>query len=170
MIKKYFKKNSAFTLVEMMIYVALMALIALVVVQSLIVVLKSNRGSFAEINLRNAGYSAMEGIVREIHSSDKILTTSNAILQMYQNGGAHLVKFATSSNSALNFYQGASTSTLSLVGPLTSKNILVKNLTFSPINTGRSYAVRIQMQLTTTADNQTKSAWFYDTAILRGSY
>ncbi|MFH1455081.1 MAG: prepilin-type N-terminal cleavage/methylation domain-containing protein [bacterium] len=162
------KDNFGFTLVEMLIYVALMTLITLVIVQALIVVLKSNRGSFAEVNLRNSGYSAMEGMLREIYSSESIDQVSGGILQMKQNSGANIVKFATSSSSVLNFYEGAGTPIL--VGPLTSKNILVKSLIFTQINTGKSLAVRIQMKLETTVNEQTKGEWFYGTAILRGSY
>ena len=161
--------NLGFTLVEMMIYVALMTIITLVVVQSLIVVLKSNRTSFAEINLRNAGYSAMEGMLREIYASDSI-TTASGILQM--NRGTNIVKFATSTGSAsttLYYYKGTS-EPLPPVGPLTSKNIIVKSLIFTKISTGKSYAVKIQMGLETTVNGITKSETFQSTAILRGSY
>ncbi len=157
-----------FTLVEMLIYVALMALITVIVTQSFVVVLKSNRISFAEINLRNSGYSAMEGMLREIYASESIATTSAGVLQMNQNGSANIVKFATSSSSALNFYEGSGTPVL--VGPLTSKKVSVKNLIFTPINTGKSHAVKIQMQLESAVNGVTKSEWFYSTAILRGSY
>ena len=159
----------AFTLVEMLIYIALMAVITLIVVQSLITVLKSNRGSFAEVNIRNSGYSAMEGMLREIYLSESIDQASFGILQMKQNGGTNIVKFATSSDT-LYFYEWPSTSTQTMIGPLTSKNIMVKSLLFSPINTGKSLAVRIQMNLEADINGQIKSEWFYGTAILRGSY
>ncbi|MFA5651769.1 MAG: prepilin-type N-terminal cleavage/methylation domain-containing protein [Candidatus Paceibacterota bacterium] len=162
--------NLGFTLVEMMIYVALMTIITLVVVQSLIVVLKSNRTSFAEINLRNAGYSAMESMLREIYASDSI-TTASGILQM--NQGTNIVKFATSTLSSasttLYFYEGVGTP-VPTIGPLTSKSVLVKSLTFTKISTGKSYAVKIQMGLETTVNGITKSETFQSTAILRGSY
>jgi hypothetical protein len=145
-----------------------MATSTIIVTQSLVAVLKSNRGSFAEVNIRNSGYSAMEGILREIRSSESIDQATNGILQIKQNGGLNTVKFATSSNLTLNFYEGSSTPIL--VGPLTSKNILVKNLIFTKINTGKSLAVRIQMQLEISVNGITKSEWFYSTAILRGSY
>lgn len=168
---KYFNKknNSGFTLVEMIIYLALMTIITITMVQSLVVVLKSNRDSFADLNLRNSGYSAMEGILREIYSSDSITTTTN-VLQM--NQGTTIVKFATSSSASasttLYLYQGVGTPVS--VGPLTSKGVNVKNLIFTKINTGNSLAVRIQMKLETTVNGITKSAWFYSTGILRGSY
>ena len=166
------KENSfyseGFTLVEMTVYVAMMAVITLIITQALMIVLKSNRSSFAEINIRNAGYSAMEGMLREINSSESIDQTSGGVLQMKQDSGANIVKFATSSNLALNFYEGSSTPTL--IGPLTQKDILVKNLIFTKINTGKSLAVRIQMELETSVNGITKNEWFYSTAILRGSY
>jgi len=151
-----------FTLVEMMIYVALMTIITLVVVQSLMVVLKSNRISFAEVNLRNSGYSAMEALIREINSSDSI-TAASGILVMSQE--TNIVTFSTSSSGVLNF-----TDINGNVGPLTSKNIIVKSLAFTKINTGRSEAVRIQMTLQTTVGGIVKSEDFQTTAILRGSY
>jgi type II secretory pathway component PulJ len=169
------KKNiptGGFTLVEMMIYVFLMTIITVVITQSLIIVLKSNRTSIAEVNIRNSGYSAMEGMIREIHSSDSIDQASGGVLQMKQNGGTNIVKFATSSlasaSTTLFFYEGASNPPA--VGPLTSKGIIVKSLIFNQINTGKSLAVRIQIQLSTTVNGITKNEWFYSTAILRGSY
>ena len=163
-----YKKNNivGFTLIEMLIYVALMTIITIVIVQALIVVLKSNKGSFAEVNIRNSGYTAMEAMLREIYTSENIVTTSGGVLQM--NQGANIVKFATSSSLVLNFYEGVGTSIL--IGPLTSKGVSVKSLIFTPINTGKSLAVRIQMQLESTANDQIKIEWFYGTAILRGSY
>ena len=161
-------RQSAFTLIEMLIYVSLMALISLIVAQSVVIVLKSNKDAFAEINIRNSGYSAMEGMLREIYLSESIDQVSSGILQMKQNNGTDIVKFATSSNSVLYFYKG--TITPILIGPLTSKNVSVRNLIFTKINTGKSFAVRIQMELQTNVNNQAKNEWFYGTAILRGSY
>ncbi len=168
--KKIFTRG--FTMVEMLVYLALMTIITLTVVQSLIVVLKSNRTSFAEVNLRNAGYSAMEGILREIYSSESIdlPTNSGSLLQMVQNNSATVVRFSTSSTGVLNLYEGSSSSTAVFIGPLTSKGITVKSLTFTKTNTGKSLAIRIQMRLETTVNGITKSEWFYGTGILRGSY
>jgi competence protein ComGC len=159
---------SGFTLIEMLIYIALMTLIITVVTQTLIVVLKSNRSSFIEINIRNSGYSAMEGMLREIYLSESIDQASMGVLEMKESDGANIVRFATSSDSALNFYEGAITPTL--VGPLTSKGVFVKNLIFTPINTGKSLAIRIQMELKASVNGITKDEWFYSTAVLRGSY
>lgn len=166
--KKNNKDKNGFTLVEMLVYLAIMIVITLVITQSLMVVLKSNRDSFAEISLRNAGYSAMEEMLREIHLSESIDQASGGILQIKQNGGTNIIKFATSSNLVLNLYEGQGASVL--IGPLTSKDVIVKNLIFTPINTGKSLAVRIQIQLETAVEGKARDEWFYSTGILRGSY
>lgn len=167
-ISRKHNKNKAFTLIEMMIYISLMTIISLIMVEALMIVLKSNKSSFTEINIRNSGYGAMEGMLREIYSSESIDEISDGVLQMKQNSGANIVRFATSSASALNFYEGSGTPIL--LGPLTSKDVLVKNLIFTKIDTGKSLAVRIQMELEAEVNGITKNEWFYSTGILRGSY
>ena len=166
------QNNKGFTLVEMLIYVALMAIITLAVSQSLVVVLKSNRTSFAEMNIRNSGYGAMEGMLREINASGSVdlPIITGSVLQLNQNSASTTARFATSSAGALNFYKGSSSSTVILIGPLTSKGVIVKSLIFTQIKTAKSLAIRIQMQLEATVSNQTKTEWFNSTAILRGSY
>jgi len=172
MLKKNILKSNTkgFTLVEMMIYLSLMTIIAIVIVHTLVVVLKSNRNSFTENIIRNAGYGAMEAMNRGIHGSDNILVISSGMLQMSQINPTKIVQFSTSSEGRLNLYEGLVSNNLSLLGPLTSKDVVVKSLIFKPISTLKSKAVRIEMNLTTTVDNQTKSEWFYNTVILRGSY
>ena len=108
MFKKIKQKNiQGFTLVEMMIYLALMTVIAVVIVQSIVVVLKSNRKGFAESNLRNAAYSAFERMVREIHASDSIIIASSSLLQLNQsNPTVNFVQFSTSGDGRLNLSEG----------------------------------------------------------------
>lgn len=162
------KNNNGFTLIEMVVYIALMTVILLAIIQSLITVLKSGQISFAEINIRNSGYSAMERMIREISSSENIIQISNGSLELSKDNGGSFVKFEISPDNILNFYEGSGTPIF--IGPLTLKSINVKNLIFNKIDTGKSLAVRIQMELETIVKGQTKNEWFYSTAILRGSY
>lgn len=172
------KDNRGFTLVEMIIYLAIMTVITLALVQSLVVVFNSNSTSFADSNLRNSAYSAMEYMIREIRGAQSIdmvnsvlYPSSSGILQLNLvdgSGNPYVVKFSTSSASALNFSQGSTTA--SFVGPVTLNGTKVTSLIFTPINTGNSQAVRIQMNLSASANGMTKTNWFYDTVILRDSY
>lgn len=180
--KKIFtKKNTnkkGFTLVEMLIYLFIMTIISIALIQSLIIVFKSNRASFADANIRNSAYSAMEAMIREIRASqtidaaNSILYPSSAgVLQLDQidsSGNPYIVKFATSSAQTLNLYEGSTTPTF--VGPLTLNGTKVLALIFNSINTGNSQAVRIQLELGATVNGISESQWFYSTIILRGSY
>lgn len=172
------KNKNGFTLVEMVIYLAIMIVITIALVRSLVIVFNSNRTSFADSNLRNSAYSAMENMVREIRGSQSIDTVNSVLypsqtgaLQLNQvdaSGNPYIVRFFTSSSLALNMSEGSTTA--SLVGPITLNGTKVMNLIFTPINTGNSQAVRIQMNLSATANGITKTDWFYDTVILRDSY
>ena len=176
-----FKKNKnmhGFTLVEMIIYLAIMTVVTIAMVRALVVVFSSNRASFADSNIRNSAYSAMENMIREIRGSQSIdvvnsvlYPSQTGILQLNQvdaSGNPYIVRFSTSSNLSLNLSEGSTS--VSLIGPITSNGTKVMNLIFTPINTGNSQAVRIQMNLSATANGQTKSQWFYSTVILRDSY
>ena len=158
------KKNRAFTLVEMLIYVGLMAVITLVIVQSLTVILKSNRGSFADINLRNSGYSSMEAILREVQASESVEQYSGNVLSMTQENGSTVVTFSIAPDGTLLLSKNSSE------GPVTLKGVRVSDLIFNKIETGKSIAIKIQLELETDINNTTKHEWFYGTAILRNSY
>jgi len=175
------KKNrnmQGFTLVEMIMYLAIMTVVTIAMVRALVVVFSSNRASFADSNIRNSAYSAMENMIREIRGSQSIDMASSVlypsqtgILQLNQvdaAGNPYIVRFSTSSNLSLSLSEGSTTP--SFVGPITLNGTKVMNLIFTPINTGHSQAVRIQMNLTASANGQTKSQWFYSTVILRDSY
>jgi len=175
----FFKKNNTgFTLVEMLIYLAIMVVVAVALIQSYIVVFKSNRSSFAENNLRNAGYGAMEAMEDQIRLSQSVdvahstlYPSSAGVLQLNQvdaSGNGYIVKFATSTTQTLS--ESAGSTTPALLGPITTNGATVLFLRFSPINTGNSQAVRIELELSATANGVTKNEWFYDTAVLRGSY
>lgn len=177
-LKKNHRYKGGFTLVEMIIYLAIMTVITIALIRSLVIVLNSNRASFADSNIRNSAYSAMENMVREIRGSQSIDTVNSVlypsqtgILQLNQvdtSGNPYIVRFSTSSSLALNFSEGSTTP--ALAGPITLNGTKVMNLIFTKINTGNSQAVRIQMNLSATVNGQTRTQWFYDTVILRDSY
>lgn len=165
-------------MIEMLIYVLIITIIGTALIQSLVVVFKSNRSSFADSNLRNSAYAAIEAMERQIRASQSVDTANSTlypsaagVLQLNQldaSGNPYVVKFATSSSQTLN-YSGGST-TPSLIGPVTLYGTKVNKLIFTKISTGNSQAVRIQLNLSATANGQTSTEWFYSTAILRGSY
>lgn len=149
-----------FSLVEMLVYLGIMVVITITLVQSFIVVLKSNKVSFADSVLRNSGYLIMENIIREARSSENIQCNSG--IQFIQGG--NLILFSIS-NNLLKLSENSVDK-----GFLNSKGTEVLLLSCIPINTGKSKAVKIKLILNTEIGGQEKNESFYSTVILRGSY
>jgi type II secretory pathway pseudopilin PulG len=161
-----FKKNKCrhlgFSLVEMLVYLGIMVVITVTLVQSFIVVLKSNRVSFADSVLRNSGYLIMENIIREVRSSKDIGLCSSDVIQLTQD--TNNISFSRS-NGLLKLTEDGIDK-----GFLNSKGTEVLSLSCNQIDTGKSKAVKIKLTLNTEIGGQEKSESFYSTVILRGSY
>lgn len=166
LIKKQNIKNG-FSLVEMIVYIAIMTVITIVLVQSFIVVLKSNRVSFASSVLRNSGYSIMENIIREVRFSKSSNQCSSGVIELVQ-GDNNIIRFYKNSDGLLLLSEG--NPTLSDKGFLNSKGTKISDLSCTMINTTKSKAIKIKLVLETEMGGQYKSESFYSTIILRGSY
>jgi prepilin-type N-terminal cleavage/methylation domain-containing protein len=173
--KKVSLKNG-FTLVEMLVYLAIMVVITLALVQSIIVVVKSNKQSFVVNNIKNSAISILEKMTREIRDASSIdvvnsvFGTSTGILQLNttdSSGNAKTTQFYLQSN---NLMVTSSSSLGVLTGPLNSNGAKVLSVNFTPISTAHSSAVKIVMTIEGTNQGLTKDVNFYSTAILRGSY
>lgn len=165
-IKNKLKNNKGFSLVEMIVYLAIMTIITTTLVQSFIVVLKSNKNSFVDSVIRNSGYSIMENIIREARKSNDINTCSSNLLSFVQANN-NIVNFSVS-NGVVDFSEGISTQVSK--GPLNNSDIRVTSLNCNIINTENSKAIKFKIDLSTTIDGQYKTESFYSTVILRGSY
>ena len=159
------KKNRGFSLVEMLVYLGIMVVITVTLVQSFIVVLKSNRVSFADSVLRSSGYLIMENIIREVRSSKDIGQCSPGVIQLIQDN--NIVSFSII-NNLLKLSEG--NPTLVDKGFLNSKGTEVVLLSCNQINTGKSKAIKIKLILNTEIGGQAKNELFYSTVVLRGSY
>ena len=160
-------KQYGFTLVEMLVYLGIMTVITITLVQSFIVVLKSNRVSFADSVLRNSGYSVMENITREIRSSKDINTCGSGILQLVKSDNS-IVNFSVNSDGLLLLSEG--NPTLVDKGFLNSKETKIFKMSCIQINNFISKALKIELNLGTEIGGQMKKESFYSTIILRSSY
>jgi prepilin-type N-terminal cleavage/methylation domain-containing protein len=169
----YFKKHrNGFSLVEMIIYMAILAMMLLVIINTLFIISTSQRTVKSSKTIENSGIFSLERMVRDIRNATSV-DTNQSILGSHPgvlvlngtdvNGNSHVVKFYLS------------TSTLHVVdnsvdqGALTETGTKVTNLVFTLINTTKSSAVRIQMTLESGTSTYYRSEKFYSTAILRGS-
>lgn len=165
-IKNKIKNNRGFSLVEMIVYLAIMTIITTTLVQSFVVVLRSNKNSFVDSVIRNSGYSIMENIIREARKSNNINTCNSSVLSFTQENN-NIVNFSIN-DGIVDFSEGISSQISK--GPLNNSDIKVINFNCNIINTENSKAIKFKIDLSTTIDGQYKTESFYSTVILRGSY
>lgn len=169
---KYSNKNSGFSIIEVIVYVSIFALLSGVVINSFSVVV----GSFSETktnrDLQESGSSSMERMAREIRQASavnvaSVLGTSPGTLELATTdsvGAAAVVKFVFESN-AINMYKNGV-----LSANLLGSSIIPTSLIFRKITTATGTAVKIEMILQDNRGKAHKTLKFYDTIILRGDY
>ncbi len=159
-----------FTLIEILIYTAILAIIFILVVNSLSIVIKAfNQGRVA-IKINNSAETAMERMTREIrfaYGVDAASTLDHLVLNSYVLG--------TETPTTVEFYIDSGKLMIkegvSPAGQLTSSDLSVTNLGFRQITTSSmSKAVKIEMTIEDSSGNYQKTEDFYNTIILRRSY
>lgn len=167
------KKNKGYSVIEIIIYLAIFAFLSVTVINSFIVVLGSFNITRTNRDLLESGSTAMERISKEIRQAYDVDTVNSIFLSTpgslqlnstNSSGTASVIKFSVSSN-ALNMYQDGV-----LVGNLLGQNISPTNLVFRRIVTTNGEAIKIELTLQDTRNKDHPSASFYDTVILRGEY
>ncbi|MFH1956190.1 MAG: type II secretion system protein [Patescibacteria group bacterium] len=168
-------KKGGFTLIEIIIYTAILALIFALVVNSLAVVIKAfNQGRLA-IKINNSAEVAVDRMVREIraaydidgnsvfdsHPGRLILITDSLITP----GSTTTLEFNLDLGRIMVEEEG------DIVEALTSSDLTVTNLVFRQISaSSTSKAIKIEMEIHGLSGNYQKTENFYNTAILRKSY
>jgi prepilin-type N-terminal cleavage/methylation domain-containing protein len=165
------KTKKGFSLIEVVIYLAIFTMVSALVFHSFITVMSAFSTTRTNRNLLEAGLSSMERISREIRQAKNIdLMASNLTIGILQldsvdnNDNLRIIKFSKE-NSELNFYQ-----TETLIGNLIGSNISLESLIFRKIETTKSQAIKIEMTLRDLKGKNNKTANFYNTIILRGGY
>lgn len=162
--KNIHKMKSGYTLIEIVIYIAVLAMISIIVVNSFIVSLSSSKIAFSKRNLQEAGINIIERMTREIRDAGDIVD-ANSIFDnnpgAIEVDGANIIKFNINSGS-LDMYKDDV-----LYGSLSGPKVTVSSLVFRKIVTPTSEAVKIELVL---MDSLGRSANFYNTVVLRGSY
>lgn len=160
------KLKRGFSIVEIIIYLAIFTTISILVINSFIVVLSSFSSIRMNHNLLNSGSMAMERISREVRQAKNIdlFNTTNEVLQLNStdaSGNVAIIKFAKV-GGALNIYKNDI-----IVGNLLSSGITLNSISFDRISTAKSEGVKIKI---TIKNSKNKTENFYDTVMLRGGY
>jgi len=165
--------TKGFSLVEMLFYIAILALSLVAVLQTLLVVMRSYGLLRNAQHIEQDATLSLERMYREIRDA-------NAVTDAGSTFGAHPGKLLLATADALGAPRTVEflldNGKLSLKengvvsGLLTSTSTSVSNLVFRKITTPRSTGVKIEMTIETGASASARSEIFYGTAVLRDSY
>jgi len=161
--------KSGYSIIEILVYLAIFTALSIVVINSFIVILFSFNTTNMNRQLIQSSTMVMERMSREIRQANSIdivnstIGTDPGFLQLKNNNSPDII--FKSENQELNLYQDGV-----LVGNLLGQNITVENLIFRRIPTTNSEAVRIEITLSYLKGQNTKTVNLYNTIVLRGGY
>ncbi len=167
------RRNTGFTLVEMIIYIAFFALLSSLAVNATLVVMRSFYSLRLTQSINESATTALERMSREIRNAyDYDITQSlfsvnpgQLTLKTKDAMGANTtVRFYLSSGNQLILNQAGADQ-----GSLVTKNVTLTKLIFRPITTTNSKAIKIEATFQDTRELTTQTVNFYDTIVLRGS-
>jgi len=166
--KKIRNSTTGYSIVEMLVYIAILSTIAVVTVNVVISLAGSYSSLRASRNINSAAVASLERIVREARLLENV-DLANSTLTTHP-GRLTLMRGATTTE----FYLDGSVLKVREngvpAGSLTSQNAVVTNLIFRHVTSAATEAVKIEMTLQSAVGNITKTENFYDFVILRGSY
>lgn len=165
--------EGGFTLIEAIIYTALVVSLSVLLISMLSVMYRVFSESRADRDLLTSSYTAMERMTREIRTASSVDTGTSVFgstpgtLKLNttdSSGTSKTVQFALSSGAV------AFTDNGTLSGNLTGTQVTVTSLIFRKITTTNGTAIRIEMILSANRSPSNKTITVYNTAALRGSY
>lgn len=168
----FYKKGT--TLIEAVIYSAILAIVVIAVTDSLLVMMRSYASVKISRSINMAAQVALERMAREIRNADSvddagsIFATSTGKIKLNTedaDGAPATVEFSVSSSTVF-VKEGASAPE-----PLTGSSVEIGDLIFNKISaSSTSSGVKIKMGVTAKKKDIVRTENFYDTIILRGSY
>lgn len=155
-----------FSLIEMLFYISLFVIISIVVINSMIVMMKSFKETKIMAELTSSS-NIMEKISREIRSANSIysFSTTDIEINVKNDSGVNVRKRIALSGRDINFFENDV-----LIGNLNTANIEVASLTFSQISKRKGVAIKIFLTVRSKNDSQGQNEDFYNTIVLRGGY
>ncbi len=175
MMKKNFKnkkglarivKQGGFTMIEVLFYISIFAVLSVVIINALIVMTKAFKENTIQSDIVKSS-SIAERIEREIKQAISVASISPTQLRLNttdESGATKTVQFTLSGTSIVLVENDITTGNLNL------PNISVSNVSFTQITTADGRAVKFSLNVSSTRDAQSRVFTFNDTGVLRGSY
>jgi type II secretory pathway pseudopilin PulG len=170
MINKKDNIKSGFTLVEIIIYLAIFVLLSIVIIDALLAVQKTNRNVIVYNGLTTNAVSVLEKITKEtreavsVDVANSVFATSSGVLQLNtldNSDTAHVIRFYQDSGIVKMDLDGQ------YFGPLMTNSAITTALIFNLATTSTSTLVKMELDLTAGQGVYQKSEKFYDSIMLR---
>lgn len=165
-------QNKGYTLIEMIIYIAVTTILLLVILDALVSIQQTRQRAVLSNRVSQSAVTALERMSRDIRSSSEVATTTSVL---GTHPGVLTLNTATTAPAEIKFFLSGGTLHVSEDGvdrgSLTRNNVFVDNLIFHRIESGSTTeAVKVEMRLITGTSTATTSEDFYITEGLRQSY
>jgi len=170
--QKGFSKKG-FTLVETLVYSALVVLLLFLIIESAFLVVNSYKTSRSYLDVNGTAVAAFSVLSRDIRRAN-IVDEINSTLGASSGRLVLLLKNDDGTHDTATFYLEDEKMKLSrngvYIGELTQGNVAVTNLTFRLFSVASSTAIRTEMTLAPHNQPLVPALNFYGTYMLRGSY
>jgi len=161
------------TMIELILYVAILLVLAFVAVSSLIALSGAYRTMKSAQSIDTAGSLSLERMVREVRDATSVDTSQSTLGSSPGSLVLNTTDASGATTSVQFFVSGQSIHVKEAgvdKGPLTPASVRVTNLVFRQISTANSKAVKIELTLESGQAAYYRSKSFYSTVVLRGSY
>lgn len=162
--------NSGFSLIEMVVYISILALMLMVVLQVVFSITRSQRVIISVRNIENSATASLERVEREARGADSIVTASSTLgtspgvlvfSSRDENGNTRTVEFYVTGESLRLKENGVDT------GALTSSSTRVTSLIFTRFASSTVEGIRTDITLESGTSTYYKTERFYSSARLR---
>lgn len=167
------KKNSGFSLIEMLVFIAVAAFVVVIIVNSLNIYLRVYGTFRATSYITTSAMDTLERMTREV----KLASSVDVGLSTFDISPGVLVLNTTDSAgdpAVIEFYVDDSSVYMkrnnNIIGSLTGDDTSVNSLIFSHLTNTNSELVKIELDLQTSVGKVTKDAKFLTSAVLRSNY
>ncbi len=175
-IKNIFRARG-FSLIEMLIYISVLAVIFLVVVNTSLSFTSSYRVLSALRSADHAGMDALEPMTRAIRAAGSVVESQSVLgsnpgsLTLYsaQSGNSTTTQFYLQNGTVEMTVTVNNAQDAALSGPLTASDATITSLIFNELSTSTASAVKIDMTVIGQSGAVTETKNFHSTIVLRGS-
>ncbi|MCI5108292.1 MAG: prepilin-type N-terminal cleavage/methylation domain-containing protein [Candidatus Pacebacteria bacterium] len=160
--------NKGYTLVEAVVYIAVMAILFIIISNSLISIIGTYKEFDTRRDLQSAAIFSFERLTREIREAESVSVAGSffgtspgiLVLSKIEGGNPVVLEFKLSGTSLHVYKDGADQ------GPLTASGVSVNSLIFN--HSTNDHSELVKMQLTLQSGELIRD--FYTSTVLRGAY